>query len=365
MELRVLLIGAGSAALLAAAGGAAMYHWMGKGLYEPGRMAADEKRSLDLPGAPSADLRFWAVEDGIKLFHFEDGTGDDVVVVHGGPGFPVAEPWEGTKALNDRFRFHFYHQRGCGQSTRPVDRADGTRSFYQNMVAVERQLGLGAQVADLERIRRILGREKLTLIGHSFGGLIAALYAAEFPDRVKALVLVVPADLVKMPKRGDDLFAVVGERLPAGMRPEYDRYLQDYFDFRALFAKDDRQLSEFFGSFARYYAAAHGGAEAGQVRREGETRGGGWMPLAVYLSMGKRHDWSAALARVRTPVLVVHGSKDMLPVSDSREFASYFTHAELAVVPDAGHFPFEDQPREFARVVGAFLAKTSDGAAKP
>ena len=47
--------------------------------------------------------------------------------------------------------------------------------------------------ATIERIRRILGRDRLTLVGHSFGAFLAAMYAAEFPDRVEALRSVVGA----------------------------------------------------------------------------------------------------------------------------------------------------------------------------
>ena len=53
-------------------------------------------------------------------------------------------------------RVHVYDQRGCGGSTRPFTRApDG--SFYEQLKAVESRLGLAEQIADIERIRRILG----------------------------------------------------------------------------------------------------------------------------------------------------------------------------------------------------------------
>ncbi len=98
------------------------------------------------------------------------------------------------------------------------------------MTALERELGLGAQVADMERIRRILCVEKLIIIGHSFGGFWASLYAAEFPERVEALILVAPADVLLIPQTGGGLFEAVRRRLPEEMQAEYAAYLRDYFD---------------------------------------------------------------------------------------------------------------------------------------
>ncbi len=56
------------------------------------------------------------------------------------------------------------------------------------MQTLEQTLGISAQVADIERIRRILGEEKLIMVGHSFGGFLASLYAAEFPEHVARMV---------------------------------------------------------------------------------------------------------------------------------------------------------------------------------
>jgi proline iminopeptidase len=50
--------------------------------------------------------------------------------------------------------------------------------------------------------RTILGGGKLMLVGHSFGGFLASLYAAEFPQHVKALILIAPADVLVFPQEG-------------------------------------------------------------------------------------------------------------------------------------------------------------------
>lgn len=357
---KCVLLCSGAAGLLVLVGISALYYWMGKAMYEPGALAAKPPADFEPPANHFTERNYWQVTPGVKLYHFAEGEGQDVLVVHGGPGLPPLKAWRATEILGANFRFHFYHQRGCGKSTHPINKLTD-KNLYQRMMFVERELGLGAQIADIERMRRLLGHNKLVLIGHSFGALIAALYAAEFPDHVRSLVFVSPADLVVFPKERDDLFQIVGRRLPADLKNAYQEYMRDYFDFKTLFEKDEGELARFFGRFSQFYSAANGNTGVDRIIGDTEDTGGGWMPLGVYLSLGKRHDFRAALARVTVPVLVIHGSKDMIPARDSRQFAEYFRGARFIEIDGAGHFSFEDRPQQFATAVRDFLDSTIQG----
>ena len=191
---------------VAGVGGYFLYQSFTGPMYQPGMVRAEKdlRAPLDPPAQP-AEPGVWLVEPDIRLHYFTSGEGKPALVLHGGPGYPYLQPWSGLEGLTKDFRFHYYDQRGCGESTRPFDTFTSKNS-YENMTALNKALGLGAQVADVERIRRILGVEKITLIGHSFGGFIAALYATEFPERVEKLVLVAPADMLVMPQESGGLF---------------------------------------------------------------------------------------------------------------------------------------------------------------
>ena len=182
-------------------------------LYQPG-MVREMGAALTPPEQP-ADSQKWLVEPGIELAHFADGEGRNVLIIHGGPGQPFTQPVSGLEPLSADFQFHYYDQRGCGESTRPIDRFE-SKNMYENMQTLDQTLGLGAQIADIERIRQILGDDKLILIGHSWGGFLASLYAAEFPEHVEALILVSPANTLIMPQPDaeSDLFAAVRAKLP-------------------------------------------------------------------------------------------------------------------------------------------------------
>ena len=309
-----------------------------------------------MPPAQSGDTDFWTVESDIKLFHFADGSGTNVLVIHGGPGLPFTEPLAAFKPLTGSFRFHYYDQRGSGKSSRPIDRF-ASSNYYENMQTLDRTLGLGAQIADIERIRRILGDEKIILVGHSFGGFLASLYAAEFPDHVKALILVAPAEMLIMPPESGGLFEQVKPLLPESMKPKYDDYLKRYFDYGNLFSQNEAGLAALNREFTPYYEAAAKVKGFNIPASNQPTDNGGWMVQAMYMSMGLKHDYRAALKQVNAPVLVIHGGNDLQPEKASRMYADAFPNSTFQVIPNAGHFVFSDQPEAFARVVSEFLGK--------
>lgn len=327
------------------------WYWIGQPTYRPGSLHLSAL--LEPPPQPAGE-DYWTVAPNVRLYHHADGAGPNVLVVHGGPGFPMHTPPPGLRALADRHRFHYYDQRGCGKSSRPVDRFV-VGNFYENSQTLDAALGLGTQVADIERIRRILGDDKLVLVGHSFGGFLAALYAAEFPQHVKALVLVAPAALLVMPQKGSGLFEQVRAYLPAGKQAAYSAFVKQYLDFRNIFNMSEAELAAMNMEFARYYAAA-AASRGFTVPPAGQTPdAGGWMVQAMYLSMGRWHDYRDPLRNVRAPVLIIHGARDFQTEAESRTYVQCFPHAHFAVIRNAGHFPFIEQAEEFATATGQFL----------
>jgi proline iminopeptidase len=75
----------------------------------------------------------------------------------------------------------------------------------------------------------------------------------------------------------------------------------------------------------------------------------------MYISMGQRHDYRAALKKVTVPVLVIHGANDLQSESASRLYSDAFPNAQFAVIQNASHFSFQKQPERFAKLVADFL----------
>lgn len=124
------------------------------------------------PPPPPADLRYWQLPSGSRLAHLTvpaaggHARRTPVVVLHGGPGIPDlvgdAAYWGELSRLG--FDVYVYAQLGAGPSTRLTD---PTR--YQ----------VGRDVSDLEQVRLRLDADRLILVGHSYGGFLAAAYLAD------------------------------------------------------------------------------------------------------------------------------------------------------------------------------------------
>ena len=326
-----------------------MWYMSYQPLYKPGHVRAQKNLRAPLtPLAQNGTPDFWQMEEDIALYHESVGSGRNVLIIHGGPGSPYATTWAGVEGLTDDYTFHFYHQRGSGRSSRPIDTFDGG-NFLQNVTTLDQTLGIGAQLADIERIRQLLGDEQLIIIGHSYGGFLASLYAAEFPEHVAGLVLLVPADLLLFPQQGPGFYDEIGNRLPAEMKAEYEAYSARFLDFSTLFEKSEDDLVALNEEMQPYFQTALG-REIPQFER-----GGGWMPFAQFMSMGRRHDYRDALTTVQAPVLVIHGADDLLSERVSRSYAELFPNGSLTVIDDATHFPFDEQPEQFGKHVGQFL----------
>jgi proline iminopeptidase len=337
---------------VAAVGGNYAYQWLTGPLYQPGLVQAqiNLRAPLDPPAQPVAP-GFWQVEPDVRLHYFASGEGAPVLVVHGGPGYPFVKPWSGLELLKEQRRFYYYDQRGCGGSTRLFDRFPSTDSYYQNLQVLDQGLGLEAQIADIERIRRILGADKFTLVGQSFGGFLAALYAAEFPDHVESLVLVSPADMIVYPPKDGGLFPQIRARLPEAQRAGFDSFLKEYLNFQKIFSKSDSDLTALNNRMGDYYRQAYPYPASIE-----QGASGGWMVWAMYLGMGQHHDYRGEMKSTQFPVLIVHGADDLQPETESRAYLDIYPEAHFDVIPKAGHFAFEEQPEAFAQAVGDFLA---------
>jgi pimeloyl-ACP methyl ester carboxylesterase len=259
---------------------------------------------------------------GAQLYTLEIGDGGDVaVVLHGGPGAShdylrpqldaIAEP--GTR------RLFYYDQRGAGRS--PLDAGTPPGTWRDH-------------VDDLERVREHLGRERLTVVGYSWGGLLALLYALEHGARVAKLALISPAP--SWAQGRDEMRARLAA---AAQRPEVAalRASLDMTDRRARFAV----------AVAGYFADPRRAVELTpfMVLKRAED--------AVWRSLGD-YDLRPRLAALDVPALVVHGRADPIPIETARETARLL-RAELVELDACGHVPYVEAPEPLFAALRRFL----------
>jgi proline iminopeptidase len=267
---------------------------------------------------------------GVEIFERRIGSGSPAVVLHGGPGAHHDYLLPGFDALANDRELIYYDQRGGGRSP----------------VARETPVGWREHVADLEELRRQWGLERLTIIGYSWGGLLAQLYATEHPNHVGRLALVSPAPAwqemrLEFERRfGERNLAPVLQQQRADLRTSGLREKNPAEYARRLF---ELSVSAYFYDPAR-------ARDLTPFRVTGRTQQEVWSSLGDY-------DLRPALAGLDIPALVLQGEDDPIPLEATRTVARLL-NAEFQLLPRCGHVPYIEAHEEFGRLLDEFLARS-------
>lgn len=297
--------------------------------------------SLGVPPAaaqPSVATGHVDAGGGVRLAYRVVGTrGETIVLVHGGPGFTSDYLADDMGRLARRHRVFAYDQRGIGRSTLVTD---------STALAAQRY------VEDLEAIRRHLGVEQLTLLGHSWGAAPAAMYAMQHPQRVRRMILV-----GTIPFRRSELTTAF-QRMAAGRDSATLHRMAELSRARRADPADLRACDEYYRLwFTPFFAngrapkAMKGNVCAGS--RE-SLRNKPNVDRYTFASLGD-WDWSAELRKVIAPTLIIQGTLDPLPLESARSWAAAIPDARLLELPGIGHFPYAESPTAFFPAVERFL----------
>jgi pimeloyl-ACP methyl ester carboxylesterase len=256
-----------------------------------------------------------------------------LVCLPGGPG--RATDYLGDLGGLDTFRkLVLLDPRGVGLSADPVDPA----TFRVDRL-----------VRDVESLRVRLGLDRMELLAHSAGCVLATLYAAAFPDRVAKLVLVTPGlAAVGLDSGEDERLAAVERRAAEPWYPAARAALDQIL-------AGDLSMDAYRASRALFYgrwdetAKAH--AMAGVAERHLAARAGYFADVTLDPAATR-----AALTTLTAPVLLYAGDLDALvPPALVRSAVPLFRDARAVVQPGAGHFPWIDDPGAFAANLASFL----------
>jgi len=268
-----------------------------------------------------------------------------LLILHGGPGahhdylLPQMLRLASPKGVASR-ELLFYDQRGGGRSRSDSRDEEGNVTWQTH-------------VRDLELLITELGVRPLTLVGYSWGGLLALLFAREAAaDRVgvkpNRLVLIDPGP-VSRPYReqfeadfarrqmSPQIQAMREELAASGLR---ERNLEAY-----------RQRS-FELSVAGYFADPRKAHDLTPFRVTGRVQQSVWESLGDYDLLAD--PWFRA---IDAPTLIVHGRQDPIPLESSEKCASAL-HATLLVLDQCGHVPYVEQPNGLFDAIDEFLAST-------
>jgi pimeloyl-ACP methyl ester carboxylesterase len=277
-----------------------------------------------LPQAAAHTSHFIQLEQ-VKLHYLDFGTDGNppMLFLHGGA---VNAHWFDFVATGCTADYHVIalDQRGHGDSSwaEPPD--------YR----------YGRYAADIAEVLEKLDLHDLILVGHSMGGLVSLVYAANYPGRVKQLVIV-DSTLRATPERVAVLHEVGGR---AGSS----------YETHAEFLSRFRLRPE--GTTARpeiiRYLAERGGRQFPDGR---------WRHKFDRNVYAKREflDIMPHWDRIKMPALLVKGALSNRITSDIyEEIRSRCLHVELVEVEGSDHHVTLDNPGQFVQVVSAFLKRT-------
>lgn len=269
-----------------------------------------------------------------KLFYRAVGEGEPLFIVHGGPGLDHTYLLPGMDALASRFRLIYFDQRGTGRSTAELNCES---------------INMDNFVEDLERLRKEFSYSKITLLGHSLGGLLAMEYAVKYPNNLKALIVL--HSLPTSTKGLEHFYENVDSRL----KPFADRLgeieASDSFKLRKADAVGehlhlilktyfwDQSKSEQLNTELSEKTAANLHAVHGLIDND-------------YLT---DFDIREKIGRISVPTLVIHGDFDPIPEKYAEEIHLAIKGSKYLLIGRCGHFPYVEQPYTLFKGINGFL----------
>ena len=241
-----------------------------------------------------------------------DGDGPPVIFLHG----PFGQEW--PEFLGDLAGAHRVYAPANPGADEPTD-LEQLDDMHDLVVYYD------------ELFEKLEIAEPFDLVGHSFGGMVAAEYAATYPGKVRRLVLIDSMGLWTDDVPVEDFVSVAPEVLVRRLwsdlsKPEVQARIAQPEDLALAQAEVIKQFMT-VASVAHFTAPI---PERGLARR---------------------------LRRVRARTLLLWGAQDgLVPARYAEEFRRHLPGAEVEIVEGAGHYPYVEQREAVSRRVLDFLA---------
>ncbi|MDC8774244.1 alpha/beta fold hydrolase [Roseateles albus] len=322
-----------------------------------GELLRVSARSSTPKSAEAAQPAAWSehqvvTPDGL-LAYTSLGQGPVLLVIPGGPGGSSYSLRSRFLPLAKDFNIILVDNIGRGRSTRL---ADPTR------YTVERD------AQDIEHLRRFLGVKTLALYGHSYGGLVAQAYAAQYPQAVDHLIL-------GNTLHGEQSWQAQIDGFKDWLRRHHPERWQ-----RVLALREQGQLSgsaegqDLFGAALDALYWSDRAAQRPKAAVSGDPRDA--MNKTVYLAMlGPDPEWRVGgtlrgfellprLKSVTAPTLLLTGRFDpVAPPSVMVEMQQALVASagtSTLVFEHSGHRPFAEEPVAWAKAVGEFMQRRAN-----
>jgi proline iminopeptidase len=285
---------------------------------------------------------------GVLIYYVAFGKGSPLVIVHGGPGADHTYFLPYLLPLARTHRLIFIDERGSGRSQRLQDTSQYT---VENMVE------------DVEDVRQALKLGKISLLGHSYGGVVAQAYALKYQQDLTHLIL---NSTFPSTRQMNAVLAREKAQLP----PDKLKRLKE-LEVAGLFGKGEawehgRYPAEYAalawgpGYFPFLYGARPDPTYdplGGLMTTSWELYRVMWGEHGEFVIDGnlKSVEYVDQLSTIHVPTLIIAGNHDECDPSLSLEMNAKIAGSQLVILPNSGHMNFVDQPDLWEKAVEGFL----------
>lgn len=268
-----------------------------------------------------------------RLFVKTAGSGEPVIIIHGGPVLDHSYLFPHFKPLMDEYRLIFYDQRLSGRSSADADSID---------------IRLSTFIEDIESLRAKLNLEKVHILGHSWGGLLAMKYAIKYPSHIKKLMLINSmAPTSELWKKEEAILAASSTEADSLQRQEIIQ--------SELFNENPPQAIEKLLELSfkkQFYNPEKADLLDLYVPEDYMARSRLFSYLMVDISS---YDLRNELQKMTVPTLIVYGSAEPAADISGPVLNRLIPNSSYTIIEKSGHFPFIEQPEKFRQTIISFL----------
>lgn len=269
----------------------------------------------------------YASINGTEIYYKRIGYGEPIVIVHGGPGLdhgylvPYFEPF------TSKFEMIYFDQRLSGRSSADVDSSE---------------VRLDKFVDDIEELRIALNLDKIHLVGHSWGGLLAMNYAIKYGSNLRSLILLNSVAASSKLKTEEEKIAALKASKELGIQRQAILD-SDLFETNKPQAIKKLLLLSFRNQF---YEPSFADSLDFYVSDDYMARSRLLGNLMVDIA---NYDLHSKLASLNIPTLLMYGDIEPAATVSGPILHSTIKNSKHVVIENAGHFPFVEQPDKFVR----------------
>lgn len=278
---------------------------------------------------------------GVELYAREVGKGPAIIILHGGPDFDQSYMLPEMDLLADSYHLIYYDQRGRGKSADHVQPDDVT---------------LASDIDDIDRVRRYFHLDSVTLLGHSWGTVLALEYALKYPECVSRLILMNPA-----PASREDYLELRKEWLEK--RPELVTQKKAIAETTAYKEGDPEAVTAYYRFHFKPALAREEDYEKLTIRMHASFKKEGVMKARAVEDRLMQQTWAKPgfdllpqIKTIKVPTLVLSGDHEFIPASSAEHIAQAIPNAHLTVLKGCGHFTFLECPAPVHKEIDSFFA---------